>query len=328
MEKYLVYLEQRDGVVKKSSIVIWNALQGVAALHQDVIVSGILVGAADLHQLSKKMYGQGVIYHASDQKLGLYNSEHYARIVAELFQRGVCSALFFADSILSRELAPKLSLRLKASLLSGTLLFDESGAACGTVRAVYSASALASFYPQHPLRIYTIDSCALPKNALPTDHIEFKAIEPYGADHREDFFPLLRRIVMREGVQDLTEAAIIVAGGRGIGGAEGFVLLDQLAFLLGGVVGATRPVVDEGWRPHSEQIGQTGKTVAPILYFACGISGSVQHLAGIASDSTVVAINSDCHAPIFEIAEYGIVGDVHLVLPKLIAALHDFLKKK
>jgi len=113
-----------------------------------------------------------------------------------------------------------------------------------------------------------------------------------------------------------------------MGSAEGFVVLEQLALLLGGAVGASRQVVDEGWRPHAEQIGQTGKTVAPSLYFACGISGSAQHLAGIGSARTIVAINSDRHAPIFSVADYGIVGDVHLVLPKLLAELQEFFKTK
>ncbi len=121
---------------------------------------------------------------------------------------------------------------------------------------------------------------------------------------------------------------IIVAGGRGMGGAEGFALLDKLAALLGGAVGASRTAVDEGWRPHAEQIGQTGKTVAPALYFACGISGAVQHLAGIGSAGIVVAINRDRDAPIFDVADYGIVGDVFVVLPKLIDELQEYLKKK
>jgi len=111
-----------------------------------------------------------------------------------------------------------------------------------------------------------------------------------------------------------------------MGGAEGFTLLEELAFLLGGTVGASRTAVDEGWRPHGEQIGQTGKLIAPRLYIACGISGAVQHLAGISGAGTVVAINSDPHAPIFEATDFGLVGNVGEVLPDFIAAIRDFLK--
>ena len=144
----------------------------------------------------------------------------------------------------------------------------------------------------------------------------------------EKFFPVVRRIAMHNGVRDVAEANIVVAGGRGMGGAESFALLEELARILGGAVGASRPVVDEGWRPHAEQIGQTGKTVTPLLYLACAISGAPQHLAAIGSAGMVVAINRDPHAPIFDVADYGIVGDVHLVLPKLIEGLHEFLKKR
>ena len=144
----------------------------------------------------------------------------------------------------------------------------------------------------------------------------------------EELFPLVRRLAMHKGVQDVAEAKIIVAGGRGMGSAEGFSLLEELAGLLGGCVGASRPVVDEGWRSHAEQIGQTGKTVAPALYLACAISGAPQHLAAIGSAGIVVAINRDPHASIFDVADYGIVGDVHLVLPKLIEELQEFLKKR
>jgi electron transfer flavoprotein alpha subunit len=157
--------------------------------------------------------------------------------------------------------------------------------------------------------------------------VSFIALEPSPCTS-EDLVSVVSRMVMREGVPDVAEAAIIVAGGRGVGGAEGFVLLEQLARLLGGAVGASRAAVDEGMRPHAEQIGQTGKTVAPALYFACGISGALQHLAGIGSAALVVAINSDQHAPIFDVADYGLVGDIHQILPTLLEALQENLKKK
>ncbi len=328
MKKYLVFLEQRDGIVKNTSLELWHKLQELAAPHHNIVVCGILVGGVNLQQLAAELFGKGVIYHAGDERLMLYNSAYYAQIVAELFQREAFQALFFADTILSRELAPKLSVLLHASLLSGTPIFDGAGVDCGSVRPVYSASAAVSFQPERSTRIYTVTSFLKSENTLSTRHIEFKALEPHCFFDVDNSFPFIRRVVMLEGVQDLTEAAIIVGGGRGVGSPEGFVLLEQLALLLGGVPGASRAVVDEGWRPHSEQIGQTGRMVTPLLYFACGISGSVQHLAGIGSATTIVAINSDPHAPIFDSADFGIIGDVSLVLPKLIAALQDFLKKK
>jgi len=328
MNKYLVFLEQRDGIVKKASIELWNTLQTLAAVHEDIVVCALLAGAADLHQLQTTLVGEGVVYHASDHGFKLYNSECYARLVADTFKREACTTLFFADTILSRELAPKLSVRLKAALLSGSPMFDAAGIDSGTVRPVYSGSVLASFSSDRSHRIYIISSFSKLSATPSRVHIDFIPLQQHCSVSGEELFPLVRMMTMREGRQDITEAGIIIAGGRGVGGADGFALLEQLALLLGGVVGASRAAVDEGWRPHSEQIGQTGRTVAPALYLACGISGSLQHLAGIGSASLVVAINSDSHAPIFDVADYGIVGDASLVVRKLIDAVKDFLKKK
>lgn len=327
MQTCLVFLEQREGVIKQASIDMWNRVQELVALRPDFAVSALLAGPADIQQLDGRISGTGVIYLASEAGFRLYNPERYARLVTDTLKREGALNLFFADTALSRDLAPRLSVRLQASLLSGCSNVDDAVLAGGCAKTLYSGSALAFFAPQRPLRI----SIASSRPTLPVTssgaHISFVALEPSGFTD-EALFPVVRRIVMHEGALDVAEASIIVAGGRGMGSAEGFGLLEELARILGGVVGASRPVVDDGWRPHAEQIGQTGKTVAPALYFACGVSGALQHLAGIGSAGIVVAINRDPHAPIFDVADYGIIGDVHLVLPKLIEGLQEFLKKR
>jgi electron transfer flavoprotein alpha subunit len=326
MNKFLVFLEQREGIVKKASLSTWNRVQGLAALQGESVVAGIIAGPVDLRQLDGTLSGDGVIYHANDDGLRLYNQEHYTRLIADTFKREGTSTLFFADTSMSRDLASRLSVRLQASLLSGCSIVEKD--TTGTcIRPVYSGSSLASFIPKQRERIYILSSRAPEAASSSGGHLEFITLDTKSFT-AQDIFPVVRRIVMREGSPDVAEARVIVAGGRGMGGAEGFALLEELAVLLGGSVGASRTAVDEGWRPHAEQIGQTGKTVAPALYFACGISGAAQHLAGIGSADVVVAINSDRHAPIFDVADYGIVGDVHLVLPKLIDSLKEFLKKK
>ncbi|MEI8033055.1 MAG: electron transfer flavoprotein subunit alpha/FixB family protein [Chlorobiaceae bacterium] len=326
MKKFLVFLEQREGVVKKASIDAWNRVQELAALSGGASLSGLLAGPADTASLEELMQGDGAIYHANHDALALYTQDGYARIVLEMMTKEGYSALFFADTALARDLAPVLSVRLQASLLSGRPELSLEGKVARCRRPVYSASAEASFTPGRPIAV-TILSSGQPVASIPGGRISFMPF-PLSGPPDNDLHRLVRRIEMRSGVADIAEARIVVAGGRGVGSKEGFALLEEVAELLGGAVGASRAAVDLGWRPHADQIGQTGKTVAPSLYIACGISGAIQHLAGIGSAGTVVAINSDPHAPIFDVADYGIVGEVHQVLSRLSGAIRDFLKKK
>ncbi|NTW68333.1 MAG: electron transfer flavoprotein subunit alpha/FixB family protein [Chlorobiaceae bacterium] len=326
MNKYLVFLEQREGALKKSSINIWNRVQEIAASEPGSTVTGLIAGPANILENASLFAGEGVVYHATGEDLRVYHQQYYASLLVELMQENY-SALFFADSSLSRDLAPRLSVDLQASLLTGELHTDKNGIPDGCVRPLYSGQAKALFAPQRHVRIYNLSplrgrvagfSCESHIQVLPI------RLPQTGIDL---LLSEVRRIVFRENSLDIAEARIIVSGGRGMGGREGFNMLEELAALLGGAVGASRFAVDEGWRSHREQVGQTGKTVAPELYIACGLSGAPQHLAGIVSAGIVVAVNSDPHAPIFQVADYGFVGDVHLVLPKLIDAVKEFLKK-
>ncbi|NTU97997.1 MAG: electron transfer flavoprotein subunit alpha/FixB family protein [Chlorobiaceae bacterium] len=328
MSRYLVFLEQREGLLRKSSLETWNRVQALAADEEPSIpVCGVILGPADTQTSENELYGSGRLFHATAPDFLLYDSERYARIVSDVFRKEECSTLFFADTALSRDLAPKLSIRLEASLLSGCARFvDERSGSCS--RSVYAGSCIASFTAQLEKRIFTLFSSPEPfSTVLKAGTIVISPFDDYcQAISRPS--AAVQKIAMTTGMRDVAEAGIIVAGGRGIGSREGFAMLEELAGLLGGSVGASRAVVDEGWRPHAEQVGQTGKSVAPLLYLACGISGSVQHLAGIGRAGTIVAINSDRHAPIFDTADFGIVGDVHAVIPGFIEEVRDFLKKK
>jgi electron transfer flavoprotein alpha subunit len=327
MSGYLVYLEQRDGIVRKASMEAWNLAREAASLEGSPgAVAGILVGPADTGDLAAHLSGNGTVYHAHSAELALYHPEHSVRIVSDLFGKAGFTAIVFADTALSRDLAPRLSVRLRASLLSGCPdSFPDSTGVCR--RTVYGGFAVASFFPLLERRIYTLQMHGALSKTSQKGSI---SIVPFNEYSHETAHPsaLVRRIAINVGQPDVAEAEIVVAGGRGMGSREGFAMLEELAGLLGGSVGASRAVVDEGWRPHGEQVGQTGKSVAPRLYLACGISGSVQHLAGIGGAGMVVAINSDPHAPIFEAADYGIVGDVHIILPRLAEEVREFLKKK
>ncbi len=327
MNRFLVFLEQRQGVVKQASIEAWKSVQELAARSGGAVISALLPGPADTSRLEELMGGDGVVCHADDEAFRLYTPEGYVHLVMERMAGEGCSALFFADSALARDLAPRLSVRLRASLLSGRLSLSAAGEVAGCTRHVYAASAEATFVPARPISITLLSSGSRASSAIPGGTITIKPHALCGASV-DGFSQLAHRIVMRRDARDVAEAGIVVAGGRGMGSEKGFALLDELAELLGGAVGASRAAVDAGWRPHASQIGQTGKSVAPALYIACGISGAIQHLAGIGSAGMVVAINTDMHAPVFDVADYGIVGDVGQVLPRLNDAVREFLKKK
>jgi len=280
--------------------------------------SGPVDGENPLGQL----LGSGVIHHAGDERLREYDPRLYGAVIRSLFEGEGCSELLFADTALSRDLAPALSVRLGASLLSGCSALPRDRS-CS--RRLYSGAAEGNFVAASSRAIFTISPSSIPLE-LATGTVPEVLPLAIPALRGDDLPSIVRQVVMQVGMVDVAEAAVVVAGGRGMGGAEGFTLLEELAFLLGGTVGASRTAVDEGWRPHGEQIGQTGKLIAPRLYIACGISGAVQHLAGISGAGTVVAINSDPHAPIFEATDFGLVGNVGEVLPDFIAAIRDFLK--
>jgi electron transfer flavoprotein alpha subunit len=327
MTGYLVFLEQREGMLRKASLDTWNMVQELADRSEPVVpVTGIIIGPAGTESGKAALSGSGTIFHATLDELALYQAERYTLIVSEVSRKEGISTIYFADTALSRDLAPRLSVRLEASLLSGCIgpSLDDAGS-CS--RPVYSGSALVSYTAVQEKRIYTL---SLPEQHATCSREGSIVFVPLEDSPHEAFGPsaLVQRIAMFAGKSDVAEAGIVVAGGRGMGSRESFVMLDELAGLLGGATGASRAVVDEGWRPHAAQIGQTGKSIAPRLYIACGISGSVQHLAGIGRAGTVVAINSDRHAPIFDAADFGIVGDAHIVVPALIDEMREFLKKK
>jgi len=315
----LMVLEQREGVLKRASVDLWHRMQlecKGSGLH--ALVLGAVDGENPLGQLS----GPGVIHYASDDRLRRYDPRLYGEVISGLFDDGRYSELLFADTALSRDLVPALSVRLGASLLTGCSAVPQDGS-CR--RRLYSGAAEGAFVAASPRVILTILSSSIPveRSMEGVPEVLLLSVPASGAD---DLPSIVRQVVMQAGLVDVAEAGVVVAGGRGMGGAEGFALLEELASLFGGTVGASRTAVDEGWRPHGEQIGQTGKSIAPRLYIACGISGAVQHLAGISGAGTVVAINRDPHAPIFEAADFGLVGDAGEVLPEFVAAIRDFLK--
>ncbi|MBI5124842.1 MAG: electron transfer flavoprotein subunit alpha/FixB family protein [Planctomycetes bacterium] len=338
MGEVLVFLEQRDGQLKKSSLEALGA--GRQLLEKVGTGSGrlnaILIGnnIKDLAE-TVRCYGAQKILLADHPALERYNNRLYTYILAQEVQKRDAVIILLSATAMGRDLAPRLAARLGGPLLTECTSLNISDGLLEATRLVYAGRLSARVKSTVP-RFQVI---TLRPNAFPPAQavgVGFKPA-PAEADRVDvsnlptDPFAVLREIIYTKGIgarcnvplQDISEARVVVAGGRGMRGAENFRILEELAELLGGVVGASRAAVDAGWRPQEVQVGLTGKTISPELYIACGLSGSAQHLAGIVTARHIVAINKDPEAPIFRVADLGLVGDLFEVVPSLIQRLKE-----
>lgn len=316
--KVLAVTEQREGKFKKSSFETVGAAQDIAkTLGAEcaalVIGSGIQGIAQELER-----YGATRILVVDDPKLERQSNAALAAAVAAVAVKENADLIFMSASQMGKDVAPRVAVKLRAGLASDCIALNaENGDLVGT-RPIYAGKALVEVRVATPVKIFTLRPNVFTATERPaTASVE---LVPVLLEEKE-FRAVVTHTEVSTGRPDVTEADTIVSGGRGLKAPENFALVEELAEVLGAGVGASRAVVDAGWRPHSEQVGQTGKTVAPTLYIALGISGAVQHLAGMSSSKYIVAINKDKDAPIFQVADYGIVGDVFEVLPELIAEL-------
>ncbi|MFM8473876.1 MAG: electron transfer flavoprotein subunit alpha/FixB family protein, partial [Candidatus Kapaibacterium sp.] len=227
-----------------------------------------------------------------------------------------CDAVFFAANAAGKEIAPRVAVRLSAGLIVDAVEIVSGATNVRVKRPVFAGKALDIVESTTAVTVVTLrPNVFTAKTAEASATVSVSTFTP--ELDASQCRVVVTNVVRNEGTLDVLEADTIVSGGRGMKGPEHFHLVEDLAKSLGAAVGASRAVVDAGWRPHGEQVGQTGKTVSPKMYVACGISGAVQHLAGMSSSKIIVAINKDKDAPIFKVADYGIVGDVFDVLPKL-----------
>lgn len=311
--KILAVLEQRDGIIKRSS---FEAVNTAANLAKDLKTSAeaIVVGdvISNLSELSK--YGILKITHLKNSELSNYSSSGYTEAISNFAKDSDFEILILSNTALGKDLAPHLSVKLDAGCIVDCVKLSVSGNEIICSRPTYAGKALVDVKLLSNKKVITIRpnvfKAQISENANPPE-VVVKEITSVNLKSRVTEFK------KAEGKLDVSEADIIVSGGRGIKGPENFHLIEELAEALGAAVGASRAVVDAGWRPHNEQVGQTGKTVSPTLYVACGISGAIQHLAGMSSSKFIVAINKDKDAPIFSIADYGITGDLFEILPAL-----------
>ncbi len=314
MANILVFVEQRNSEVRKASLqALSEAKRQGGAVSAVLPGSGIGDAAAGLGA-----WGADKIYVADDPNLELYSSDGYAEVVLKAIEQAQPSAIFFSGTAMGRDLAPTVAARLGVGAIPDAVGLTLNGETFSVRRPVYSGKAVA-----------TVDTAGKTPQVIGLRPNIFAAEESSGAGEvvALDGLSLSIRAVVKElleaagGELDVAEADVIVSGGRGIKGPENFALIKSLADALGGAVGASRAAVDAGWIEHSHQVGQTGKVVSPSLYIAAGISGAIQHLAGMSSSKVIVAINKDPDAPIFKVADYGIVGDLFDVIPPMVEAI-------
>ncbi len=312
-KKILVILEQRDGKIKKSSFEALTVAQNLAA-SLGFSVDALLIGneVANLSEIFS--YCSCRLVHFTHADLQLYSSSAYKKIAVEYASKQGCEIVLLSNTALGKDLAPRVAVGLNAGLVSDCVTLDMKEDQLIAIRPVFAGKALQEVKLNSGVKVFS-----LRPNVFKAVVLEAKADEKISTVDVEnpDLSNKVKQIIRSEGKLDVAEADVIVSGGRGVKGPEHFSLIEGLAEQLGAAVGASRAVVDAGWRPHEDQVGQTGKTVSPSLYIACGISGAIQHLAGMSSSKYIVAINKDKDAPIFSIADYGIAGDLFEIIPVL-----------
>jgi len=311
MSKVLIFTEHQNGTLKRSALELLSF-----AAKESLDISALVIGSDSTSVIADLgKWGATHVYQLSDNQFNQYNPQLFEQAFTEAIKISKPDLILASCSSLGKDLFPRLSAHLNFSCASDcTNLLINNGKIIAT-KPLYSGKCFADvLFESTPVILMRANQLPVidkpNKNNVPT--ISVISTPPM------DLKTLIKNIVKGTSQKlDLTEANIIVSGGRGFKGPENFKLLNDLADVLGATVGASRAVVDAGWVPHEIQVGQTGKTVAPTLYIAAGISGAIQHLAGMSGSKVIVAINNDPNAPIMQKATYGIVGDLFEVLPQL-----------
>ncbi len=314
--KFLVFIEQRDGEIKKSSLEVIKKGSDLAT-SQNADIEAITIG--DVVNSLDNIGGYGItkVTHLQNSELSNYSVSAYSDLLINYAKEINAETILLANTAMGKDLAPPLAVKLNAGIIVDCISLDIKDSKISATRPVYAGKALTEVEANSEINIYTLRPNVFTLGEISDVKAEVivKSVDTLNLANK------VISVSKAEGKLDVAEADIIVSGGRGMKNAENFGMIEELADILGAATGASRAVVDAGWRPHSEQVGQTGKTVSPNLYVAVGISGAIQHLAGMQSSKYIVAINKDKDAPIFQVSDYGITGDAFEVLPALIKEL-------
>lgn len=312
--KVLVLGEVRDGVLRNVS---FEAIAAAKQIADGAEVVGVLLGDSVTSLASELIaYGADRVVTVEHPHLKSYTSDGFSQAFLAVYEEEKPEAIVFGHTSLGKDLSPKIASKLQSGLISDVTEIEGSGEGAFFIRPIYSGKAFEKVKIKDGIVFVTIrpnNIAPLEKDASRTGEVATLAVDI------QNLRTIIKEVVRKASTGvDLSEAKVVVAGGRGVKSAEGFEPLQQLADVLGGAVGASRGACDADYCDYSLQIGQTGKVVTPDLYIACGISGAIQHLAGMSNSKVIVAINKDPEANIFKVADYGIVGDLFEVVPMLV----------
>lgn len=313
----LVFAENIEGTYKKSSFeaVAYAAKIAAGSPQKVIAVSLGLMDGKQLEELAR--YGADKVIAVTDNRLNNFDAKAYATVIAQVAAAEGSNTIIISNTYGGKSIAPRVAVKLNAGIVSGVISYPDLSAGFKVRKTVFSGKAYAdvTIATANKVLAITPNSFSVATTEKAAEITEFSATLS-----DSDFGTKSIEVKRVSGKIPLTEAEVVVSGGRGLKGPENWNIIEELAEVLGAATACSKPVSDMHWRPHSEHVGQTGITIKPDLYFACGISGAIQHLAGVSSSKVIVAINKDPEAPFFKAADYGIVGDVFDVLPKITAA--------
>ncbi len=315
----LVYVEQVEGKFKKSVFEAVSYAKAIAAM-QNTNLTAIAIGQVadtELKELGK--YGAAKVLTVKANELKNFVNQAYAAVIAEAAQKESATIIVLSNSFSGKGLGPRIAVKLKAGLADGAIELPKIDGDTFTVKkTAFSGKAFAITSLTSANKVITLNPNAFGIR----ENISDAVIENFSPTIKTtDLAAIVKEIIRATNKISLPDAELVVSAGRGLKGPENWGMIEELANLLGAATACSKPVSDSDWRPHSEHVGQTGIAISPNLYIAIGISGAIQHLAGVSSSKVIVVINKDPEAPFFKVADYGIVGDAFEVVPKIIAAL-------
>lgn len=332
----LAFIEAKDGKFRNSSFEVASEAGNLAKeLGSELILLAVGNGlSAEAKSLEK--YCSGKFLYAELSELNglckdsniIYSPSAIAKVISELAAKNNAGIIMLSATSLGKDLAGRIAVKTDSAVFNDcTELKIENGSVFAT-RPVYAGKSLTVIKSNSDKIVISIRPNVFKPSEIEGGKLETEKLDLSTLNIGDsDFTSIVKELIVSNEKLDVAEADRIVSGGRGLKEPENFKIIEELASVIGGATGASRAVVDAGWRPHSEQVGQTGKTVSPSLYIACGISGAIQHLAGMSSSKCIVAINKDKDAPIFQAADYGIVGDVFEIVPALTEEFKKILAK-